>query len=323
MKMNEHAVALAFCLTLPGLVVAAAQNDGLTVVDESSGRVSCSTSVTADATTYHLAPGEERRIALKASFTIGQSDPSAARREATPVEADWRLTPAPGRATPEAQRVGLQASATPAGAGSEPYVLAGSLESIYAAPSSAGLYGLPLRVVLDSEQAQAAGIPERCRVATAELAMLVGPGDGEAQYLFSLSGFYAGAGLARAGAVNRGTFRVGEAGKVHGNGTLDLWLDGKCFRSRERQALRIEGWQESGRIHLRLHESGPREKIDDWTSPELSCLLTALAETGSLLTQAVADLAMGEVTFKAVEPGEEYRFSPDNNWSASIRGLRR
>lgn len=320
MPMYKSAFALLYCASLLGSATAHAQHEGLTVVDESSGQVLCSTHVIADASTYHLRPQEEAKVALKAGFRLGDATAGALSAKGEPIEADWRTTASPGTATPETGSSRLaESSSTESGFA----ILEASFELIYTAPNAEGLYGLPVRVVLDSGQAQAAGIPEPCLVASTELAVLVGADDRNPQYLFSLNGFYAGAGLARAGAANRGTFRVDEAGKVHGDGTLDLWLDGQCFRSRERQALRVEGWREGEDFHLRLYESGPREKIDDWTSTELSCFLVALQEAGSLLTQAVADLKMGEVTFKVVAPGEEHRFFPDDNWTGSIRGLRR
>jgi len=318
--MHKRAIALLYYLGLLGPATANAQHEGLVIVDDSSGKVLCSTYVVADPSTYQLRPEEEARVTLKAGFWMGNATAGALRAKGKPIDADWRTTPAPGAATPETGSLKLAESSS---AESGFAILEASFELIYTAPNAEGLYGLPVRVLLDSGQAQAAGIPEPCLVASTELAVLVSTDDQSPKYLFSLNGFYAGAGLARAGAANRGTFHVDEAGKVHGDGTLDLWLDGQCFRSRERQALRIEGWREGEDFHLRLYESGPREKIDDWTSTELSCFLFALQEAGSLLTQAVADLKMGEATFKVVAPGEEHRFFPDNNWAGSIRGLRR
>jgi len=318
--MHKRALVLLYCAGLLGSATAHAQHEGLTIVDESSGQVLCSSYVIPNASTYHLRPDEAANVALKVGFQMGDATAGVLRIKGKSIEADWRTMPAPGAAKPESGSLTLvESSSAEAGF----VTLEGSFELIYTAPNAQGLYGLPVRIVLDAAQAQEAGISEPCQVASTELAMLVGSGDRNPQYLFSLNGFYAGAGLARAGAANRGTFRVDESGKVEGDGALDLWLDGQCFRSRERQALRVEGWREGEQFHLRLYESGPREKIDDWTSTELSCLLVALQEAGSLLTQAVADLKMGEVTFKVVAPGEEHRFSPDDNWSGSIRGLRR
>lgn len=330
MSIRPHTCALLLCLAAPGPVTALARDEGVTVTDKASGQAVCTTHVgpaptedgAAGQMTWQLRPGEQARLALESWFRIGVSASGGAWRTPRAVEANWRVAPAPGSATPDAGRASL-VPATREAAG--PTAIQARFEVTYTAPATVGLYGVPVRVLLDEAQAGAARIPEPCRVAATELAVLVGSGDGStgAEYLFTLNGFYAGAGLARAGAANRGTFRVDDAGKIHGEGSLDLWLDGQCFRSRERQALRVEGWREGEQFHLRLHESGPREKVEDWTSQELRCFLIALEEAGSLLTQAVADLSMGEVTFKAVAPGEEHRFSPDDNWSASIRGLRR
>lgn len=320
MQMHIHLTARLVCLVFLGTGAALAQDSGITFQAASNNQASCTTYIgPAPAAGDQPAgailtfkPGEQRELAITSWVRMNPTSSGTARQLAGTLQASWRSAPEPGTVKPDSGRVRL----SPQGE-----KLAGEFGMNYTAPGSPGLYGLPVRAVLDPDPARAAGIPEHCLVAANELAVLVSANEPEPQYVFSLNGFYAGAGLARAGAMNRGSFRVDGAGKVSGEGTLDLWLEGQCFRSRERQALRIEGWREAGEFHLRLHEAGPRQKIEDWTSQELRCFLLALEEAGSLLTQAVADLSMGEVTFKVVGPGEEHRFTPDDNWAASIRGL--